>query len=217
MMRIVGALAILLLMTSACGAPAPAITAPPIVPASPIATRSLIEQAAVEATAIMQRAEATAIVARAQATAAALVAAAQPTLSPTSTPVPVPAVERATPIGLASPAPTPLPATPVATEIRILGVGFGAQGNYIHVQFVAPVNVAKNWQQGVVAVTDEATGTIFQEVPVMPVIGPLFSRPVRDGQGGYFMLVHNPRILQPGSKVTVKLGSFVQEHIVMGQ
>lgn len=214
MMRIASGLAILLLMASACGTLAPTLIAPPIVPASPIATLSLIEQAAVEATAIMQRAEATAIVARAQATAAALVVVAQP---PTSTPAPVATVERATPIGLASPVPTPLPETVVTTGIRILGVGFGAQGNYIHVQFAAPVNITKNWQQGVVAVTDEATGTVFQEVPVMPVIGPLFSRPVRDGQAGYFMLVHNPRILQPGSKVTVKLGSFVQEHIVVGQ
>lgn len=186
----------------------------PIAPVStPNATLSLIEQAAQEATLIVQRAEATALVARARATANALVA-----VEPTAT-VPAPTVEPAKPIGTASvpTAPAPRPTAAPAGEIKILGVSFGAQGNYIHVQFLAPVKTAQNWQQGLMSVTDEATGTVFGEVPVMPVVGPLLSRPVRDGQPGYVMLVHNPMILKPGSMVTVKLGGFVQEHVEVGQ
>ncbi|MFN8597630.1 MAG: hypothetical protein U0559_15785 [Anaerolineae bacterium] len=191
------------LILSGCAA-----TPAPIVPvALPSPTLDPLAQAALEATAIVRRAEATAIVQRAQATADALVAPIVPTATASA----------ANPAPIETPGPTALPQPTANTPpaISVSSVGFGAKGAYIHVQFMASVKAARGWQQGSVTVIDEATGTEFREIPVLPIIGPLISRPIRDGLGGYVMLVHAPPILKPGSLVTVKLGDYVQEHIAV--
>jgi hypothetical protein len=73
--------------------------------------------------------------------------------------------------------------------------------------------VAAKWWPGNVSVTDEATGTVYNEIPVMPKIGPLIGRPKLEGQMGYVMLVHNPPALKPGAVVTAKLGEYTFEHV----
>ena len=195
--------------------------------------QALKEKADQEATAIIRRAEATAVVLRAQATAAALIQSAS---GPTSTPtpfVPTPTRVAAPSIVLASPVPTaPAPvsassplASPAGTltttehsgtsEVELLRVTFGADGAYIVVQFLAQPRVAETFWPGVLSVVDEATGAVYNEVPVMPVIGPLIARPKEAGQLGYVMLVNAPPGLRPGSSVTVILADFRQEHVTV--
>jgi hypothetical protein len=65
------------------------------------------------------------------------------------------------------------------------------------------------------SITDESSGEVYAEVPVLPIIGPLIARPREYGQPGYFMLVNAPVFLQPGSLVTVKMVDFVFEHITV--
>ena len=59
---------------------------------------------------------------------------------------------------------------------------------------------------------DEATGAIYDDIPLAPLIGELFGRPVSDGQAGYVMFLNLPP-LSAGSRVTVVLGGFRQEHV----
>ena len=94
-------------------------------------------------------------------------------------------------------------------------VSFGADGAYIYVQFKAHPQVADKFWPGVLSVVDEATGTVYNEVPVMPVIGPLIARPKQEGQLGYVMLVNAPPGLRSGSIVTVILADFRQEHVTV--
>jgi hypothetical protein len=75
--------------------------------------------------------------------------------------------------------------------------------------------VAGSWYQGIVSVTDEGTGTVYNEVPVIPVVGPLFGKPVQDGQRGYVMFVNGPVPLQSGSLVTVTLGDYIFKHLLV--
>jgi len=194
--------------------------------------QSLKEKAALEATAIVERAEATAIVLRAQTTAAALIRGAS---GPTSTPVqPSTSVSvlgaSATPVPAVVPGPVPTSAAPPspsstvtvtttaqvgAAEVELLSVGFAAEGNLIIVNYGADPKVAEKFWPGVLSVVDEATGTVYNEVPVMPVIGPLIARPRQEGQLGYVMLVNAPPGLRSGSIVTVILGDFRQEHVTV--
>lgn len=187
-----------------------------------------IEKAAVEATAMIESAQATAMVLQAQGTAAALVQGAR---SPERSPGPpsegeVPRVAQGgTPMPLlvatvsrkAAPSPTPMErpgatetAAPVAVEL--LRVEIGRESGLISVQFKAPPRVAQKWWQGSVSVTDEATGAVYNEIPVLPIVGPLISRPVRAGQLGYVMLANAPTPLKAGAVVTVVLGDYVFEH-----
>jgi hypothetical protein len=99
--------------------------------------------------------------------------------------------------------------------VELLGVGFAADGDFIMVSFRALPEVARNWQSGMVYLVDEATGAVYNEIPVMPIVGPLFGRPVQRGQEGYVMFVNAARGLKPGSVVTVVLGEFKQEHITV--
>ncbi len=96
-----------------------------------------------------------------------------------------------------------------------MNVGFAAEGEYVIVNYRADLNVAQSFWPGVVSIVDEASGTIYNEVPVVPVIGPLIARPREQGQAGYVMLVNAPVPLQPGALVTVVLGNFKQEHVVV--
>ena len=190
--------------------------------------RSVNEQAASEATAIIQRAEATAMVLQAQAKATALIqnagstSAAPATAMPTAVPpafemtrVPAstgmkgPAIKvRATP-GITSTDKTSLP------QVELLGVSLAAEGNYIYVPFRAPPGVARKWRQGNVSVADEATGIVYDGIPVQPLIGPLMAHPIHDGQIGYVMFVNTDSGIHNGSIVTVVLGDFKQEHVIV--
>jgi hypothetical protein len=192
-------------------------------------TAGLKAKAEAEAADLVQRAEATAIVLRAQATVEALTRdprAASPTLSP-APPTPLPAT---------SPNPgVPIPPTaraglPTATQVgatgaaatsepeavELLGVGLGDEAGLISVKFKAPPRVAHGWRPGNVFVVDEATGIKYDNVPVTPVIGPLITRPNQYGQIGYVMLYNTNSGLRSGSTVTVVLGDFRREHVVVG-
>ena len=186
----------------------------------------LKDKAAAEATAIIQSAEATALILQAQAKATALVqsaSAAGPTPAPAVTPLP-PLKPAAQPVvGAASPtlsSATELTDTEEAdsTAVQIVRVEVGTETGLILVQFKAPHQVARTWQQGMVYVVDEATGAKYSEIPVLPVVGPLFGRPKQVGQIGHVMFTNAARGaagLRRGSVVTVVLGAFKQEHVTV--
>jgi hypothetical protein len=85
----------------------------------------------------------------------------------------------------------------------------------IVVRFTAPAREAATWWQGSVSVTDQANDVIYDEIPVMPKIGPLIGRPKRDGQAGYVMLINSPPGLRPGATVTVVLGKHTFEDVTV--
>jgi hypothetical protein len=190
--------------------------------------QNVIDKAAAEATAIIQQAEATAMVLQARAMATAMieradaVSATPVPANAAPTPVPVASVRPQTVDSGASAAGTPAPPKlePVAQAaaddtIEVLRVGFAVDGGLIMVQFRAPPKIAQQWWQGRVSVIDEVTGAVYNEIPVMPKIGPLIGRPVGTGRLGYVMLVNAPPGLKPGAIVTVVLGSFEQEHVLV--
>ena len=199
----------------------------PAAPSSGVAPGpDLKEKAAAEATAMIQSAEATAMVLQAQAKATALVqsaSAAGPTPTPAVTPLPPlkPAAQPAT--GVASPSPTrstELTDTEEADvdEVQLVRVEVGTESGLILVQFKAPYQMARKWQQGMVYVVDEATGAKYYEIPVLPVVGPLFARPKVAGQIGHVMFTNaapGAAGLRRGSLVTVVLGAFRQEHVTV--
>jgi len=214
------ALSLILLLPwlAACGgaAPSPAGAEETARPAP-----DLQAQAAAEATAIIQQAQATALVLQAQAQATALLQQAQageptPAAQPTralplltSTPGPLPEEQPTPPVE----APETMAGAVVTTTVELLWVGFAADGAFVIVNYVAHPAAAQAFWPGMLSVTDEASGTVFNEVPVMPVIGPLIARPLEAGQPGYVMLVHAPAILRPGSLVTVDLAGHRFEHV----
>lgn len=180
---------------------------------------AIVDQAASEATAIIQRAQATAMVLQAQAQATVLIQNANASAStPGQTvPSPTPGVLQTsiTPEGVN----TPLQATPAETpgvdqsDVKLLGVSLGTESGLILVQFKAPPAVTHHWLQGSVYVTDEATGALYNEIPVEPIIGPLFARPINASQIGYVMFVNLPIPLRSGELVTVNLGEYIFEHV----
>jgi hypothetical protein len=209
-MRILHLLMLLLaLALTACGTPADGAV-----------EQSLVEQAAAEATAIVQRAQATALLLQAQAQATAVMAQVE-AIRATSTP------------GVVEPAmPTDLSTTSIVTatsstsrslasmakatqSVEIVRVGFAVDGGLIVIQFKAPPEVAEKWWQGSVKVIDEASGEEYREIPVMPKIGPLISKPRLAGQVGNVMLVNQPPGLKSGALVTVVLGDYTFEHILV--
>ncbi len=182
---------------------------------------AIVDQAASEATAIIQRAQATALVLQAKAQATVLI---QNANTPTSTPeqtspsfTPDFIQETTTSQGTNATlqAPTAETQTEEESKVILLGVSLGTESGLILVQFKAPPTVTRHWQQGNVYVTDEASGAVYNEIPVMPVIGPLFARPIEANQIGYVMFVNLPVPLQSGAKVTVKLGEYTFEHVVV--
>jgi hypothetical protein len=170
---------------------------------------------------MIERAQATAMLLQAQGTATALV---QGDRAPEQSPTPRPVLPQtptpprpAEATGAAPPAPTPAaeitatgPAAPAVVEL--VRVEIGRESGLISVQFKAPPKVAQKWWQGSVSVTDEGTGAVYNEIPVLPIIGPLISRPARVGQLGYVMLSNAPTPLAPGAVVTVVLGNYKFEH-----
>ena len=196
-------------LTAGCGGRTPG-------PAEPDGGQRTLAQAAAEATAIIERAQATALVMQAQAAATAMVAqAGAAAINPASAAA---GAANVAPITAAPGSnPTPFPTGEITTtgSIEVIWVGFAGEGGFIHVQFAAPPEVAENWWQGSVYVVDEASGAVYNEIPVMPKIGPLIGKPKLAGQAGYVMLVNAPPGLRPGAMVTVVLGDFKQEHIVV--
>lgn len=98
---------------------------------------------------------------------------------------------------------------------ELLGVGFAADGGFIIVRFKLPPRTAGRLMQGQVYVVHEATGTTYREIAVMPEVGPLIARPKKKGQSGYVMLTNAPQRLPKGSVVTVVLGNYRQEHVIV--
>jgi hypothetical protein len=183
------------------------------------ADQNVLNKAAMEATAILQQAQATALVLQAQAQATEMMAGtsirgqvsgSEPTMAVSiSTPA------RDTPSD--NPTPEP-PQDPISVqEVQILGVSFAAEGGFIMVRYLAPPEEAEKWWQGSVVVTDEANGNVYNEIPVMPKIGPIIGRPKRIGQIGYVMLINTTPQLEPGALVTVQLGKFTFEHVPVKQ
>jgi hypothetical protein len=188
-----------------------------------------VDRAAVEATALVQQAQATAIVLEAQAQATALVARASQTGGTATSPVPEPVVQ-------ASPTPPPTNGQSGATSaaevadtpeadgehgaqpaeaipVQVTNVSFASEGGMIMISFLAPPKEADKLWPGTISVTDEGNGAVYNEIPVLPKIGPLIGRPARAGQGGYVMLMNVPPYLRPGALVTVDLGSHHFEHV----
>ena len=181
-----------------------------------------VEKAAAQATAMIQSAEATAMVLQAQAMATALVqnaGAAGATPAPTAMPLPT-LKPTPSPDSTALPTPSRLvgggtPQGAATAQVRLVGVSVGKESGLILVQFKANPSVARKWQQGIVYVVDEATGAIYNEIPVLPVVGPLFGRPKDEDQIGYVMFVNAPSELRSGAIVTVVLGDFTQQHVTV--
>jgi hypothetical protein len=214
------ALTLLMLILAGCAsqtAPTPAAVIPTPTAHDPLA------QAAAEATAIVLQAQATALVLQAQAQATQLIeqaglAPATPEAPVTTTAALTLAVQATAPANEAPAPDTPstdlaAQVTPAAETVELLGVSFAAEGGFLIVNFRAPPSVVQDWYQGRVSVTNEASQTVFNEIPVLPVIGPLIGRPVEAGQIGYVMLTHNPPTLRPGNLVTVILGEYKFEHV----
>jgi hypothetical protein len=186
-------------------------------------TLDVVQSAAAQATALVQQAQATALVLEARAQATALVEQARlaggtPTSAVVNPPVyasPTPASGEATaPLVQVDAEPEPaVAATPEPTPVEVLSVGFAGEGGMIMIRFRASPDEAEKWWQGSVAVTDEGNDATYDEIPVMPKIGPLIGRPKIEGQAGYVMLVNAPPYLRSGALVTVILGRHEFEHV----
>lgn len=207
------------------GCAATAVPDRPAAPIEPLASTVTLTPAvdpvalaAAEATRIVQSARATAIIRQAQTEAAALAqpAPADPlpaaATAPTSTPA---AGKTASPSATVAPSGPQLPAPSPTASIRLVRVGFAANGEYIHVEYFAPPVLIAQWRQGLFSVIDETTGEVYNEVPVMPIVGPMIGRPVKPEQMAYVMLVNRVPRLAAGAKVTVVLDKFRFEHIVV--
>jgi len=182
---------------------------------------NLLDKAAQEATAIIQQAQATALVLQAQAQATAVVYQANkytPEAVPEATWMAyVPTAESTE----GAESETQGDQTESLTDqeavqtVEVVSVGLAGEGGLIIIRFLAPVKVAERWWQGSVSVEVESSDEIYNEIPVLPRVGPLIGRPKIDGQYGYVMLVNSPPGLQSGSLVTVVLGDYRFEHIVV--
>jgi hypothetical protein len=184
--------------------------------ATPVPWPNLHETAAVQATEMIEQAEATSLLLKAQAQSTAMVQNAAFAPHP---------VVRLTPVPASTSALDELEATASATSdiyagedgspIEITDVSFAGEGAYIIVQFFAPPKITHTWLQGNVSVIDETTGTVYNEIPVAPVIGPLIARPKQYGRLGYVMLVNAPTPLRAGAQVSVVLGDYRHEHLTL--
>jgi hypothetical protein len=185
-------------------------------------TPDIRQAAAAQATAIVVQAEATALIMQAQTRAAVLLTPASSTQTviqpgPTavkSPPVENPGVLTSIPSPAASSAATPEPDGHL-TRVVIVKVSISSETSMITIQFRAPYEMTRPWNQGNIYVQDETDNTLYNEVPVLPIIGPLINRPRQDWQYGYIMLTNTPPGLKTGALVTVVLGVFKQEHVLV--
>jgi hypothetical protein len=98
-------------------------------------------------------------------------------------------------------------------QVQLIGVGRGAYQGYVVVSFRAPVRLAESWRTGELYVVDEKSGRKYDSIPIMPLIGQLFSKPKHDGQPGYVMLENTGGEIRAGAVVTVVLGGFRKTHV----
>jgi len=119
--------------------------------------------------------------------------------------------------------PTPQPfvqptivGTPLAgnesTSVQIIKVEIGGEGGFIVVNYTSSYQEAQNFWPSRIWLEDEETRIIYDEIPVMPIIGPLIARPQQDGQPGYIMFVNNPPLF-PGAVVTLVFDTYEIKHI----
>lgn len=181
------------------------------------AQSSLLNQAAQEATRIVQEAQATALVIKAKAEAEQINLQAN-AIAATSTSSAINSIvekDEEQPVTAVSTTAVEETQPAEAQQVEIVRVGFAAEGGFITIYFRAPPEVAEGWWQGDILVIEEESGTEYDEVPVMPRIGPLISKPQFNGQVGYAMLVNTPPGLQPGAQITVVLGKYRFEDIII--
>jgi hypothetical protein len=220
-------LCISLLLAGCAPMQAPATALPPTAEA----TADMQSLAEAQATAILEQARATALVMQAETQAAAILQDAGSTAPVPATPVPgenrpistrpegntMDATAKAAAAAATEQAGSPIfeetPAPGDETRVEILNVAYAADGGMLIVNYKASPKIAGTFWPGGLSITDEATGTVYNEVPVMPIIGPLIGRPVEQGQPGYVMFVNTPPGLPRGSLVTVVLGNYSFEHI----
>jgi hypothetical protein len=100
--------------------------------------------------------------------------------------------------------------------IKLMNVGLAEDGAMITVNFFGPGKTIKKWNQGDVYIVDESSGAGYSQIPVAPVIGPLFGKPTTDKQGRAYVMLSNPdNGIKTGSKVSVILGKYKREHVVV--
>jgi len=104
---------------------------------------------------------------------------------------------------------------PDVDGVKLLGVSLSADSIYIMVSFTAPPQAVQGWGQGSIYVVDEASGAVYRDIPIVPVLGTLFGRPQQEGQIGYVMLGNPAAGIRSGSVVSVVLGRFKREHVVV--
>jgi hypothetical protein len=104
---------------------------------------------------------------------------------------------------------------PDGNGITFSSVSMAQAGGWIDVNFKGPALLVQSWSQGKVFVIDEATGKAYNQIPVAPVIGPLFGKPRGDNQPAYVMLVNSDNAVKAGSVLTVVLGDYKREHVVV--
>jgi hypothetical protein len=97
--------------------------------------------------------------------------------------------------------------------VSLVDISSAAEGILIKVTFEAPANLAQKWNQGSIYIIDEVTGKVYKTISTQPIIGPLFSKPLRDGQQGYAMLSDPYSEIKPGSVVTTVLGNYKRLHV----
>jgi hypothetical protein len=99
--------------------------------------------------------------------------------------------------------------------VKLLGVSLSADRIYIMVSFTAPPQAVQGWGQGSIYVVDESSGALYRDIPIVPVLGTLFGRPQQEGQMGYVMLNNPADGIRSGSVVSVVLGRFKREHVMV--
>lgn len=105
---------------------------------------------------------------------------------------------------------------PDSDGIELVGVGLAEEGAMIIMKFTGPGKVIRSWKQGDIYIIDEANGTGYSQIPVAPVIGPLFGKPTSENQGrGYVMLDNPGNGIKYGSVVTAVLGKYKRLHVTV--
>jgi len=97
---------------------------------------------------------------------------------------------------------------------ELFSVTVGANNEMIGVNYTAPPQLAQRWIQGDVFVVNEANNRVYRDTVLMPVVGWLFQRPAAFGQIASVMLINNG--LKNGDQVTVVLGKYRRQHIIIG-
>ena len=104
---------------------------------------------------------------------------------------------------------------PDVDGVKLLGVSLSADSIYIMVSFTAPPQAVQGWGQGSIYVVDDSSGAVYRDIPIVPVLGTLFGHPQQEGQIGYVMLSNTVTGIRSGSVVSVVLGRFKREHVMV--